>query len=269
MRTRIITAVLGIPFVIVVLAFGNPWLKLTMMLLSFIALFELYGVVKKEYRPIQWIGYSGILLYYLFFDIMTKYYTLFLGILIIAILTYMVIKYPKYSIVDVAVTVFSVLYCSLLFSFMILTRELEYGFFWVWLVPISAWGSDTCAYFTGVSIGKHKLAPLLSPKKTIEGSIGGVLGAGVIGYFYTIIFAHWSEPILGQQVIFVVIAVMLGAIVSQFGDLAASAIKRFFNEKDFGNILPGHGGILDRFDSFLFVAPVIYVAIIISQNVMS
>ncbi len=268
MLTRIITAVLGIPLVIIVLLLGSTWLRLAVAVISCIALYEIYHVMRENYKPIKWLGYSIIGIYYLLFEWIKSDFLIFMGLIVILLLTVMVIKYPKYSIVDVALTLFPVLYTGLLFSFIVLIRDIEHGMFWVWLIPISSWGSDTFAYFTGITIGKHRLAPHLSPKKTIEGSIGGVLGAGVIGYIYTMLYTSYSAPELRKYMVLVLIAVMLSAVLSQIGDLAASAIKRYFKEKDFGYLLPGHGGILDRFDSLLFVAPAIYAAVLVAENIM-
>ena len=268
MRTRIITAILGIPLVIIVLLLGGIGLRLTMLALSLIALYEMYHVMRESYKPIKWLGYSIVTAYYVLFDWVQSYCIVFIGLVAIVLLTAMVIKYPKYSIIDVALTFFPVFYIAILFSFIMMTRDAAHGIFWVWLIPISAWGSDTCAYFTGITLGKHKLAPQLSPKKTIEGSVGGVIGAGIMGYIYTLGYTSYSASFLRQYTVLVVIAVMLSAILSQIGDLAASAIKRYFKEKDFGYLLPGHGGILDRFDSLLFVAPAIYAAVLLVENIM-
>ena len=266
MFTRIMTSVIGIPLVIAIIVLGNPWLQYAIMGVSLVATYEIYHVIKNNHKPIVLLGYASVIVHYLAFDLAMTYYFIYITIVTMVALTILVIQYPKYSITDVALTLFPILYVSLLFSFIILLRDVRDGHFWVWLIAISAWGCDTFAYFTGKAIGKHKLAPQLSPKKTIEGSIGGIIGAGVIGYFYTVIFTHFNALIVDKKIIWVVIAVMLGALISQIGDLAASAIKRYFNQKDYGYILPGHGGILDRFDSFLFVAPVIYIIVILTQN---
>lgn len=266
MFTRIMTSVIGIPLVIAIIAMGNPWLRYVIMGVSLIAMYEMYHVIKNNHKPMVFLGYGAVMAHYIAFDFVMQYYYIYLTILTMIALTILVILYPKYSILDVALTLFPILYVSLLFSFIILLRDIEGGSFWVWLIAISAWGCDTFAYFTGKTIGKHKLAPQLSPKKTIEGSIGGIIGAGACGYFYAIIYTHYNAFIARENVVWVVIAVMLGALISQIGDLAASAIKRYFNQKDYGYILPGHGGILDRFDSFLFVAPVIYIIVIWVQN---
>lgn len=125
------------------------------------------------------------------------------------------------------------------------------------MIFISSWICDTCAYLSGMAIGKHKLAPVLSPKKSIEGAVGGVVGAGLVGALF-----GWLvlERVFADQNITWIAAVICaaGAVISQVGDLAASGIKRNHNIKDYGKLIPGHGGIMDRFDSVLFTAPIIY-----------
>ncbi len=268
MGTRVITAVLGIPFAIVVLLFGGLSLSMTMMVISIIGLYELCGVIKGQHKPIVIFGYISIILYYIFLDQIKDYFIIFLSIIAVGLLTTMVVKYPKYNIVDISLTFLAIFYTGVLFSLVVLTRKSAEGLFWVWLIHISAWGSDSFAYFTGLAFGKHKLAPLLSPKKTIEGSVGGIIGAGILGYIYVLIYAYIAKELPEVSKIIVIVAVMISAAWSQIGDLAASAIKRYFNQKDFGNLLPGHGGVLDRFDSLLFVAPVIYVAALIAESMV-
>jgi phosphatidate cytidylyltransferase len=131
----------------------------------------------------------------------------------------------------------------------------EYGIL-VWHIFLTAFGTDIMAYFTGYAIGKHKLCPKISPKKTIEGSIGGILGSvllcGLFGYF-----------VIPGLLLHCIIIGVLGGVVSQFGDLTASIFKRKMGIKDYGNLIPGHGGILDRFDSVLFTAPMVYYYIML------
>jgi phosphatidate cytidylyltransferase len=131
---------------------------------------------------------------------------------------------------------------------------MEKGYLYIWLIFIGAWATDTFAYFTGVALGKTKILPKVSPKKSLEGSIGGVLGcmAGMLlfGLYFTSMF---DVPVYH----FAILGGICG-VVSQIGDWAASAVKRAVNIKDYGNIMPGHGGVLDRLDSVLFVAPVVY-----------
>ena len=131
------------------------------------------------------------------------------------------------------------------------------GIYIVWMILISSWGCDTCAYVVGILIGKRKIFPVLSPKKSLEGCIGGVLGAALIGVLYGHFFVEVAFP---DQTVKWIIAFIcaVGAVMSQVGDLAASAIKRNHNIKDYGRLIPGHGGIMDRFDSMIVTAPMIY-----------
>ena len=121
----------------------------------------------------------------------------------------------------------------------------------VWLVIITAFGTDICAYFAGVTMGKHKLCPKISPKKTWEGAVGGILGSVILSGIFGLVFA-------GELLPHCLVIGFLASIVSMFGDLTASIFKRKMGIKDYGNLIPGHGGILDRFDSVLFTGPVIY-----------
>ena len=142
-------------------------------------------------------------------------------------------------------------------SFVFKLRYVENGIYYVWLIFIGAWGSDTCAYCVGKLFGKHKMPSELSPNKTIEGCVGGVIGAALIGFLFALFALRspeylWKLPIIGG----------VSSIISQIGDLAASAIKRNHDIKDYGKLIPGHGGILDRFDSIIFIAPIVYYLVV-------
>lgn len=168
-----------------------------------------------------------------------------------------VVTFPKYQAEQVMANFFNFAYAPLMLSFLYLTRELPYGEYIVWLILISSWGCDTCAYLVGICIGKKKIFPHLSPKKSLEGCIGGVVGAGLIGagFGYFVI----EKAIPDQTVTFIIAFIcMVGAVMSQVGDLAASAIKRNHDIKDYGRLIPGHGGIMDRFDSVIVTAPMIF-----------
>ena len=152
---------------------------------------------------------------------------------------------------------FGLFYVAMMLSFVYQTRMLpQDGGVIVWLIFLSSWGCDTCAYCVGMLIGKHKMAPKLSPKKSIEGGVGGILGAALLGALFALAMNHWA----GADVVVWECALICGAggAISQIGDLAASAIKRNHDIKDYGKLIPGHGGILDRFDSVIFTAPVIF-----------
>lgn len=166
-----------------------------------------------------------------------------------------VFTFPKYKIEDVMAAFFGVIYVPGMLSFLYLVRMtdlFDYRMSLYWLIFICSWGCDTCAYAVGMLIGKHKMAPILSPKKSIEGGIGGVVGAALLGFLYGSFF-------MAEKAGLCTLICAAGAVLSQIGDLTASAIKRNHDIKDYGYLIPGHGGILDRFDSVIFTAPVIFV----------
>ena len=156
---------------------------------------------------------------------------------------------------DAMATVLGLVYVVFFSYHLLLLDRLPLGYLFTWTVVLAAFGSDIMAYFTGYLLGKHKLAPNLSPKKTIEGAIGGVVGAGLLCGLYGVFFAKafiWQCVVIG----------VFGGAFSQAGDLTASAFKRKMGIKDYGNLIPGHGGIMDRFDSVLFVAPLVYYLVL-------
>lgn len=183
-------------------------------------------------------------------------FMLCIGMLMLVMAVY-VVTFPKYRSEQVMAAYFNMIYAPVMLSFIYLTECMEYGFYIVWLIFISSWVCDTCAYFTGVTLGRHKLAPILSPKKSVEGALGGIIGSLLAGALYGMLIADRVIPGGRIPLIFAVIG-GIGAVISQIGDLAASAIKRNHEIKDYGTCIPGHGGIMDRFDSVIFTAPMIY-----------
>lgn len=266
MKTRIISSLVFFPILALMVIIGGNTLVIGLMLLSLIGLYEFYNAF-SSYKPVRNVGYIFTVLFYLVnfifkFKDISYNFILLVMILIVISLTIMVIYYPKYNIIDIMITCFGFLYVSVLFSYIIEVRNLQYGNWLVWLVFICAWGNDTFAYFTGVFLGKTKLVPKLSPKKTVEGAIGGIIGSALLAVLYSLI-VKMNVPLFLSSKGYLIIAcsVALSSTLAIIGDLAASAVKRFTNVKDFGNIIPGHGGILDRFDSVLFTAPAIYTLI--------
>ncbi len=176
---------------------------------------------------------------------------------VVALLVMQVLFYKKITFKDCAACYAGSVYVFALLRHVSMVRCIEdFGKFLVFAIFIGAFVTDTGAYFTGCLFGKHKLAPNLSPKKTIEGSVGGVLATVIV----FVLFAFLGKSIYGYGIRLenAVITGVILSVVSQFGDLTASAIKREVGIKDYGNIMPGHGGALDRFDSVIFVAPVFW-----------
>ena len=168
-----------------------------------------------------------------------------------------VFTFPKYKAEQVMASFFSFVYAPVLLSFVYRSRALPYGIYMYALVFVCSSVCDTCALAAGVKFGKHKMAPVLSPKKTVEGAIGCVIGSALCALLLSLL-AKRLNPEADFGVQFLIIGTC-GSLVGMVGDLAASAIKRNHGVKDYGNLMPGHGGIMDRVDSILFTAPLIYI----------
>ena len=253
-KTRLISGILLVIAALLTIISGGYVLFFTLVCISLIGMQELYkamGVHGESTGLLEIIGYLGAILYYVSLLLGFESYGLMTVLVsLILIMFVYVFTYPKYNAHQIMSAFFGVVYVAVMLSFILLTRNLPDGKFIVWLIFLCSWGCDTCAYCVGMLIGKHKMAPVLSPKKSVEGGIGGVVGAGLLGVIY-------AAAIQGPMVEYAVIC-GIGALISMVGDLAASAIKRNQGIKDYGKLRPGHGGILDRFDSVIFTAPVIY-----------
>ena len=225
--------------------------------ISLIGLYEFYKVFKIE-KSIGVIGYVFAIIYYLALLLYNGSVNgaLFLAVLFMVAAGAYVLKYPKYNTEQLFVSVLGLLYLPMMLSYIYQIRISEDGLFSLWLIFLCSWGCDTCAYCVGMLFGKRKLAPVLSPKKSIEGAIGGVVGAAVLGAIYGAVVNNYM--VMENAPLYFAIICAVGAVISQFGDLVASGIKRQHGIKDYGKMIPGHGGILDRFDSVIFTAPLIY-----------
>ncbi len=173
----------------------------------------------------------------------------------LVMLIYMVLRFEKVHFSTVSAVFLVTMYIDVLLAHIILINTLNNANAVIWLVILGACGSDTFAYFTGRFFGKHKLIEKVSPKKTIEGAIGAVLGTALLFVIYALILTKLN---FGINYVNLIITAVLASVISQFGDLIASCIKRENNIKDYGYIIPGHGGILDRFDSIILVSPFIF-----------
>lgn len=267
-RTRLLSGIGLVIVALITLIYGSYALAGILLLISLLAFMELTRACKvhtegKRFNGLEMIGLLGIVLYYALMYltgdsrllVMTVVFT-FIGYLFVYVFTY-----PEYHSNQVMSGFFSFLYGPVMLSFIYLTRNLELGKYLVWLIFIGSWGCDTCAYcvgmITGRLFGNHKMSPKLSPKKSIEGAVGGVVGAALLGMLYAVLIV---EKQVGHEQLMWIFA-LIGAVsglISMVGDLAASAIKRNHDIKDYGNCIPGHGGIMDRFDSVIITAPIIY-----------
>lgn len=275
MKTRIISGAVVAVIMFGALWLGGIWLNLLLLFCALVGLYEFYRAVglldKGKYiSPLTGIGYVGtICLYILEYVFASEYWiVLFVSVLtLLVILGMYVFSFPKYEVGQIVNAFFGFFYAPVMLSFVFLTRSMEDGIYIVWLIFLSSWFCDVFAYFTGMLLGKHKLAPVLSPKKSIEGAVGGVVFPALFGGLYGYFIKGYISGNFPVAFVFCLICAV-GAIVSQIGDLSASAIKRNRNIKDYGTLIPGHGGILDRFDSVIFTSPMIFFIAYIFMKVM-
>lgn len=286
MKTRVISGLIMVPLLAVVVIGGYP-LMVAAFLVGLMGVREFYsGFEAMGIRPSRKTAYVALVALYAvnllsktemmgyFSYVLMKKETLvmlwFFGAVLLSLLY--LFKINERKLEDGLATLTGIFYVIFFSYHVVLIDQLPYGYasagfdlsgrgatgelpfdysMFIWLVFITAFGTDIMAYFSGYFFGKHKLCPVISPKKTIEGAVGGTLGSmilcGVFGYFF-----------MPDFLIHCLIIGLLGAVVSQFGDLTASIFKRKMGIKDYGNLIPGHGGIMDRFDSVLFTAPLVY-----------
>lgn len=258
---RLLSGIILVICAVFLVTRGGLPLYAATVLIAIRGLFELYRVLNIEKTPLGFVGYLTAISYYglVWFD-GHRFVTLMVIAALMVLMSIYVFTFPRYRTEEVALAFFGVFYVAVMLSYLYQVRAMPDGKYLVWMIFLSSWGSDTSAYCTGRLFGRHRLANALSPKKTIEGAIGGVVGAMLLGWGFAAVFGTGMKEINNPRIA-CMLACGIAAVISQIGDLAASAIKRNHNIKDYGSLIPGHGGILDRFDSMLFTAPAVYFAI--------
>ena len=258
LKTRVLSAIMLVLIFGAGLIYGGLFWWTLLLFISFLGYHEFSVAIRDnadglyETDLLELSGFLCMIFYYISLY-MNPEREKMPGMLIGAAVIYMVVFvafYPEYDTASVMSSFFGLIYIPFMFSFLYLIREGAYGITGILAVVLSSWICDTFAYFTGVSFGKHKLTPVLSPHKSVEGAVGGTI-ASIIGGVILALLTHgtiWKFVILTGT----------GAVASQFGDLFASGLKRSRGIKDFGDLIPGHGGVLDRFDSGILAAPVVY-----------
>ncbi|MCR4691404.1 MAG: phosphatidate cytidylyltransferase [Lachnospiraceae bacterium] len=270
MLVRLISGIVLLALLLSVIIVNGGVLAGFLLVISLIGFFELVRAcnVRAKNEKIalpEAVGYVGIVAYYglLFFgtkECFSEYGTLLIILTVMGMLLCYVLAFPRYRAGQIMAAAFSYFYAPILLSYIYQTRNLPQGQYLVWLIFCGSWGCDTCAYAVGMLFGKHKLAPVLSPKKSIEGAVGGVVGSALIGFLYAKgVQIFLPAAGLGSEILWAYPLISaIGAVLSQAGDLAASGIKRDHDLKDYSHLIPGHGGIMDRFDSVIVTAPLIY-----------
>jgi len=261
---RILTSLIGFPIVVLMIALGNaPIIDFAIMIIAIICMYEYLGIVSKVCNPIKWIAYLSTVIIFLVSvvpDNIMKYIVLFsIPVTLLVLFIHIIVSDMKTSFKDVAYTFLGITYVTGFIIFIGLIVIQEKGKLALGYTLMTAWATDVFAYTAGKLFGKHHFSKV-SPKKTIEGCIAGALGATIVGFIYTIIANNVGAIHLqGIQYLFAIFIPLILGIISQIGDFTESSIKRFADVKDSGNILPGHGGMLDRIDSVIFIAPFVYL----------
>ena len=283
MKTRILTSIIGLGVLaLVMFTFNTPIFNLIVTAVTLIAIHEVYkcvGFGKKEI--LLYLALVPYTLIIMLSDspairavLMPASYVLLVFYAIYLVARNGTISFTKAS----GLVMFSgiIIYCfySLIYLKQLLPVE-TYSYdaiFFILLILCFAWGGDTCAYFAGRAFGKHKLCPKVSPKKTVEGAIGGVLGTMALGMIATFAYSYaanrtaiFSRSNFGVSMYLIIALLgMIAAVLGIYGDLFASVVKRQHGIKDYGSIFPGHGGILDRFDSVMFIAPFVTMVVTVA-----
>lgn len=257
MRQRIITGAIGAVAVVLLLLSHLNVIRVAVALVSLYALHEMYSAIGiKNNTPlyITSIVFSAALYAV---EIYIPHFTMLLLFLYVVVMfCILLMNHKQVKISDIALCLFMTIYIVYTMLHISFVRALPYGNFGIFLIFIGAFGTDTFAYFVGVTCGKKKLCPEISPKKTVEGAIGGILG-NVLCFAITGIVLKYAFAVNVNYLYLMILGLICG-IFSEIGDLAASMIKRQYGVKDYGDLLPGHGGIMDRLDSIIFVAPIVY-----------
>lgn len=250
MLTRIVSALVLLPLLFFVVLTGGIVTKIALLAVIGISIWEFAGAFRQGgIRPTRTLLFALSLILILP-DWSNPWAVLPLLLFLLVFVESVVLIFDKRSIEDISVSVLAFVYITVALSSILPIQRASGDF--LWYIFLFAFVTDTFAYFSGKAFGRRKLIPSVSPKKTVEGSVGGILGCVLSSGIY----AYFVHP---QYLIPVLIASVFGSIVSQFGDLFASVFKRKLGIKDYGNLIPGHGGMLDRIDSIIFTAPYTYL----------
>ena len=261
LKTRLLSAIVLIVILLAVVFIAADWVfSLAVCALTFMIMAELTKVMRLETKPgIVITNYIFAAAYmalgFLNLETQTPFVYLITILFVMTLGAFVVLDNSRIKLSDVCASIFLVVYSVVFLMHLSFIRRLDNGIALLFMALIGAYVTDTGAYFTGLSIGKHKLIPTVSPNKTVEGAVGGI-AAAICGFIiYGVIMSS-----MGFNVNYALLIILgaLCAVVAQLGDLTASVIKRNYSVKDFGHLIPGHGGMVDRVDSLMFVAPVVY-----------
>ena len=257
---RITSGLLGFPLVLIILLIGNKYIvDIALAIIALLSMNEYFNAVQKVSNPVRWVGYLSCLsiavIHLVPSEQLNMVGTLSVPTILLILFAQVIATDMKTSFKDIAYTFLGIFYVVFFIMFIAFIDGMKDGKILIWYAILSAWGTDVFAYFIGKKIGKHKFSKV-SPKKSIEGCIAGTLGAILLMLIYT----YFANTYWGMEYSYGFIALigLILSLIGQIGDFAASSIKRYVDIKDYSNLIPGHGGMLDRIDSLMFLAPFAY-----------
>ena len=257
---RITSGLLGFPLVLIILLIGNKYIvDIALAIIALLAMNEYFNAVQKVSNPVRWVGYlscfSIALIHLVPAEALTMVVTLSVPTILLILFAQVIATEMRTTFKDIAYTFLGIFYVVFFMIFVALIDGMQDGKILIWYAIIAAWGTDIFAYFIGKHFGKHKFSKV-SPKKSIEGCIAGTVGAILLMLLYTYVAnTFWG---MNYSYGFIAMISVILSLIGQIGDFAASSIKRYVDIKDFSNLIPGHGGMLDRIDSLIFLAPFAY-----------
>ncbi len=261
MKARVIVgAAVGIVAFLVFFVLPPAGVPVLISVLCAVAAYELLhstGLITNRRILAVCSGFSVLTALYFYFGWSAAVAQTGLVLLLVYLFAELLYDHKNIDFLKIAAAFFAALLLPYMLSALLRIYFMEHGKIYVLIPLIAAWACDVCALFSGMLFGKHKLAPVISPKKTVEGAVGGVLGGALGVFLYALVVNLCFDTGFSYPAMLLIGA--FGAVLGQIGDLSFSVIKRRFGIKDYGRILPGHGGILDRFDSVIFVAPIVEV----------
>ena len=257
---RITSGLLGFPLVLIILLIGNKYIvDIALAIIALLAMNEYFNAVQKVSNPVRWVGYlscfSIALIHLVPAEALTMVVTLSVPTILLILFAQVIATEMRTTFKDIAYTFLGIFYVVFFMIFVALIDGMQNGKILIWYAIIAAWGTDIFAYFIGKHFGKHKFSKV-SPKKSIEGCIAGTVGAILLMLLYTYVAnTFWG---MNYSYGFIAMIGLILSLIGQIGDFAASSVKRYVDIKDYSNLIPGHGGMLDRIDSLIFLAPFAY-----------
>ncbi len=260
---RVLTALIGFPIVILVFIFGNKYIiDIAAAIIAIIAMYEYIKCVSNKTKVISWISYLSVasiaLIHIIPINIINIFVNFGIPIILLILFLHVIISNMKITFENISYTLIGILYVLGFCIFIPLLYGIEgeiSGKILIWYNIFSAWGTDVFAYLIGKKYGKTKFSKV-SPNKSVEGCIAGIIGALIINLIFTYFINIYLEIEISYIAIGIIVCIL--SVIGQIGDFSASVIKRYFEVKDFSELFPGHGGMIDRIDSVIFIAPFAY-----------